>query len=101
MIELHGVRIDKEALADICRRYQVKELALFGSVLREDFGRRSDVDVLVEFQPEARIGLIALASLMFALENLLGRKVDLVPKDGLKPLIRDDVLAQASVIYAT
>jgi hypothetical protein len=100
MIELHSIRIDEEALADICRRYQVKELALFGSVLRQDFGKRSDIDVLVEFQPEAKIGFIAYLSLQEELEAMIGRKVDLVSKRGLKPLIREPVLAQARVLYA-
>ena len=100
MIELHGVRIDKEALADICRRYQVKELALFGSILRQDFGRRSDVDVLVEFQPGAMIGLFEFVGLQEDLKTLIGRKVDLVSKRGLNPLIRDDILPAASILYA-
>ena len=89
-----------ETLAAICKRYQVRELSLFGSALREDFGTKSDLDFLVEFEPEARIGFLALARMQRELSSALKRKVDLVPKDGLKPSIRSEVLTQAEVIYA-
>ena len=89
-----------EKLADFCRRYQVRELALFGSMLRQDHRPDSDVDLLVSFQPAARVTFLTLARMQRELEALLGRKVDLVPKDGLKPVIRDHVLATARVLYA-
>ena len=57
------VPVSVEAVAEICRRYQVRKLSLFGSVLRDDFGPASDVDVLVEFQPSARVGLFKLQDL--------------------------------------
>lgn len=95
-------RIDIAAndLAEICRRYHVRELSLFGSVLRDDFRDDSDIDVLVEFEPDARIGLFKYFDLQEELEELFGRKVDLVEKHGLKRVIRDDVLASSRVIYA-
>lgn len=83
----------------MCRKYQVRELSVFGSVLRSDFGERSDVDLLVTFRPEARIGYEFVA-LQQELSAVIGRKVDLVPKEGLKPLIRAQVLAEAQVLYA-
>jgi predicted nucleotidyltransferase len=89
-----------EELAHFCRRYQVRELALFGSMLRQDHRPDSDVDLLVSFQPAARVTFLTLARMQRELEALLGRKVDLVPKDGLKPVIRDHVLATARVLYA-
>lgn len=92
--------IPYEAIAEFCRRNQIRELALFGSVLRKDFRADSDVDVLVEFEPEAQIGLMALGKMQRELAVLFGRSVDLVPKAGLKPIIRDSVLASAQVIYA-
>jgi len=92
--------IPTEALASICRRYSVRRLSVFGSVLREDFGPESDIDVLVEFEPEAPIGFLALSRLQRELSTLLGRRVDLVPRSGLKPAIRDAVLATEQVIYA-
>ncbi len=87
-------------IEDICRRYEVRELMLFGSALREDFRSDSDLDFLVEFQPEAKVGLFRFDALREELEHLFGRPVDLVPKRGLKPLIREDVLRQAELVYA-
>lgn len=89
-----------EPLADFCRRNKVQELALFGSATTSAFGPQSDIDLLVTFRPEARVGFLTLARMQHELEELLGRKVDLVPKGGLKPLIRDSVLASARVLYA-
>jgi hypothetical protein len=77
----------------------VRRLALFGSVLRENYSAASDIDVLVEFEPDAPIGFLALGRMRRELEALFDRPVDLVPQDGLKPWIRDDVLASADVIY--
>lgn len=83
----------------LCRRYKVRELSIFGSAIRADFRADSDIDLLVQFDPSARIGFLALAALQRELSDLLGRKVDLVPKDGLKPLIRDSVVSGAKVLY--
>jgi predicted nucleotidyltransferase len=78
----------------------VQELALFGSALTSDFGEESDIDLLVTFQPGARVGFLTLARMQRELAQILGRKVDLVPKGGLKPIIRESVLANARVLYA-
>lgn len=94
------IPIPEQQVADLCQRYQVRSLALFGSVLRADFHSGSDVDVLVDFNPDAQIGLIALARLQRELADLLGRPVDLVPRRGLKAAIRDSVLANSENIYA-
>ncbi|MDF1799781.1 MAG: nucleotidyltransferase family protein [Planctomycetota bacterium] len=90
----------REPLARLCERFGVHWLAAFGSVLRDDFGEDSDVDLLVEFLPETHVGLFHLIRLQNAIEELLGRPVDLVPRDGLKPLIRDQVLATSEQVYA-
>lgn len=95
-----SISIPSEAIAEFCRRNRIRELSLFGSVLRKDFRADSDVDVLVEFEPEAQIGLMALGRMRRELAALFGRSVDLVPKAGLKLIIRDSVLASAQVIYA-
>lgn len=92
--------LPKAAIADLCRRFHVRELSVFGSAARGEMHPDSDIDFLVDFDPEARAGLLALAGLMNALSELLGRKVDLVPKGGLKPLIRDAVLAESRIVYA-
>ena len=88
-------------IADVCRRYGVRELSLFGSVLRDDFRPDSDVDILVCFKPDARIGLIKYHELQEELASILGRKVDLVSKDWLNPVIRDDVIRSSKVIHGS
>jgi predicted nucleotidyltransferase len=100
MNDASPLRISFEELTNFCRRYQVRELALFGSMLRQDYRSDSDVDLLVSFEPAARVTFLTLARMQRELEALLGRTVDLVPKDGLKPVIRDHVLATARVLYA-
>lgn len=94
------IKLPMAELAAFCRRYRVRELSLFGSVLRDDFGPESDVDVLVDFEPETRVSFVTLTEIERELEELFGRKVDLGPKDALKALIRDEVLASARVLYA-
>jgi len=87
-------------LSGLCRRYRVRRLALFGSVLRDDFRPDSDVDVLVAFEPNARVGFLALSRMQRELSELFQRSVDLVPMDGLKPVIRESVLTTAQDVYA-
>jgi len=94
------ITVPQDKIADFCRRNQIRRLEVFGSVLREDFGPNSDVDVLVEFEPEAQVGFIALSRMRRELGELLQRPVDLVPRGGLKPRIREAVLSSAEVVYA-
>ena len=94
------IAIDRAAVADFCRRHHICRLALFGSVLRDDFAPTSDVDVLVEFEPGCRVGLIRLAGIERELSDLLGRKVDIRTAADLSPYFREEVLAQAEVQYA-
>jgi len=95
------IEIPADKIADFCRRHHIRSLSVFGSVLREDFRPDSDADVLVEFEPEAQVGFIALSQMQRELSELLQRPVDLVPKEGLKPKIREAVLSSAEVVYAT
>jgi len=78
------IDIPYEEIANFCRRWRVNELALFGSILREDFKPRSDVDILVEFSEGTRIGLFDLARMKEELETLLGRQVGLVSRKGIE-----------------
>ena len=95
------IPIDREVIASFCRRHHVRRLSLFGSVLRSDFRPDSDVDVLVEFEPEHVPGFIALHGLEEELGALLGgRRVDLVTERFLNHRIRDRVLAGAEVQFA-
>lgn len=93
--------IPEQTLVELCRRYRVRRLSLFGSVLREDFGPQSDVDMLVEFEPDAEIGFLTLSRMARELSSLLGRPVDLVPRNSLKPILREAVLREEKVIYAS
>ena len=92
--------LDHTRIADFCRRWKINELAVFGSALRDDFGEDSDVDVLVVFSPDAHVGLIGFSKMQLELSEIVGRSVDLVTKGGLRPLIRDAVLAEAETLYA-
>ena len=82
-----------------CRRNAIRRLALFGSVLRDDFGTASDVDVLVEFEPEARVGLITLAGAELELSEILGRRAEMHTVRSLHPQFRDEVLQLAEPLY--
>ena len=94
------VDTDSEALARFCQRHRIRKLSLFGSVLREDFGTQSDVDVLVEFFPTHVPGFLQLASMERELSPLFGgHKVDLRTAEDLSRYFRDEVLATAQVIY--
>lgn len=90
----------RQKIIEICRRHQISELSLFGSQARGDSSEKSDFDFLVEFFPEARIGFMELGRIQEELENIVENEVDLVPKNGLKPLIKETVLNEAEVIYA-
>ena len=93
------IDIPKEGIAEFCRRNHIRRLSLFGSVLRDDFGPDSDVDVLVEFERGARVGMLRLAGMEIELGEILGRKVDLNTPGFLSDYFRDQVLAEAEVQY--
>ncbi|HEY3398704.1 MAG TPA: nucleotidyltransferase family protein [Armatimonadota bacterium] len=93
------IAIPSESIAEFCRRYHIRRLSLFGSVLREDFTPESDVDVLVEFEPEAHASLMTLVGMENELSDLLKRKVDLVTRKGLSKYIRDEVFAEEEMVY--
>ena len=92
--------LPREAIADLCAQYQVRQLLIFGSAIRDDFRPDSDIDLLVEFEPGANVGFLTLMRLQRELAALLQRPVDLVPKNGLHPRLRASVLASAQVLYA-
>lgn len=94
------LQVDEAKLADVCRRYHVKELSVFGSAARGEMGPDSDIDLLVEFLAGSKVDLFDFSGLMLDLSELIGRKVDLVSKKGLKPLIRASVLKEARLLYA-
>jgi predicted nucleotidyltransferase len=95
----HGVHIPKREIAEFCRRHDIRRLALFGSILREDFRLDSDIDVLVVFAPEARVGMFGLTRMQAELSQLLGKKVDLNTPGLLSERFRDEVLRNAEDQY--
>ena len=92
------IPLDRDSIAAFCRRHHIRTLALFGSVLRDDFSPDSDVDVLVEFEPGYVPGL-AFLTMEEELSTILGRRVDLNTPNFLSPYFRDRVLAEAEVQY--
>ncbi|HEY6321126.1 MAG TPA: nucleotidyltransferase family protein [Thermoanaerobaculia bacterium] len=95
------IQVPMADIEDFCRRWQVKELALFGSVLREDFTADSDIDVLVTFAPENRRSLFDIVDMQDELAALLRRNVDLVTRGGLRnPYRRHEILTTRRVLYA-
>jgi hypothetical protein len=94
------VPLDQKKLAAFCRRYHVRKLSLFGSVLTDRFGPQSDVDVLVEFEPHRGQGYLGLARMQRELSTLVGRNVDLRTPLELSRYFRDEVLSSAQVQYS-
>ena len=94
------ISIDRERVADFCKRHHIRKLALFGSVLRDDFRPKSDVDVLVEFEDGKAPGL-AFFAMQEELSALFGRKVDLNTPQGLSRYFREKVLAEAETVHVS
>jgi uncharacterized protein len=96
----HRIRVPRDAIAEFCRRHHIRKLALFGSVLRDDFRPDSDIDVLVEFEPGHVLGF-AILDMEEELSRLFeGHKVDIIQEKYLNPRVRGSVLATAEVEYA-
>ena len=98
------VSIPRRTLAEFCRRWNVSELALFGSVLRDDFRPGSDIDLLVSFDPRAKISLFDLVRMQNELKEIFGREVDLVERRAIEKsenyIRRKSILSNTKVIYA-
>ena len=94
------IEIPYEKISAFCQRHHIRELAFFGSVLRQDFTPDSDVDVLIEFEADARVGYLKFFRIQDELEDLLGRKVDLGTPGGIKSHIKDEILNKRVIIYA-
>ncbi len=97
---LHGIHFDAQLIAGFCRRHDIARLSVFGSILGEDFTPESDVDLLVEFKPGKRIGLLGVSALELELTGLLGQKVDLRTPNDLSRHFRQRVISKALVQYA-
>ena len=97
----HDIEIPAGKLAAFCQKNHICKLSFFGSILRSDFRPDSDVDILVEFEPGTRIGLLGMAGLELDLSEIVGRKVDLRTPGDLSRYFRSEVLANSVVQYAS
>jgi predicted nucleotidyltransferase len=95
-----NVRIPKDQVAEFCKRHHIRKLSVFGSALRDDFRVTSDVDMLVEFDPQHIPGLIRLAGMEIELSRIIGRKVDLRTAQELSRHFRQEVINSAELQYA-
>ena len=99
-----GIEVDRQKIAEFCEKWKITEFSLFGSVLTDDFRPDSDVDVLVRFGPDAHWSLFDMVGMELELQDLFGRKVDLVSRRGVEasrnPLRRAAILSSAQVIHA-
>lgn len=91
--------LPREAIAAFCQRHRIRRLALFGSVLRDDFGPDSDVDVLVEYEPGAVVTLLDMAGQEIELGAIIGRRVDLRTAQDLSRYFRQKVVDTAELVY--
>lgn len=91
--------ISEEQIAEFCHKHHIQRMSVFGSVLRDDFGPESDVDFLVEFEPQQHLGW-GIVTVCDELEDLVGRAVDVVDPKYLKQRFRQQVLENAQVVYS-
>lgn len=97
----HIIDIPTDKIREFCLKWRIREFSLFGSILREDFGPQSDVDVLVSFDPASQWDLFDLVEMRDELMAMFGRDVDLVEKEGLSnPFRRRSILSTRQVVYA-
>ncbi len=95
------IPVDKEKIAEFCKRRRIRRLSFFGSVLRDDFGPESDVDVLVEFEPGLGITFENRVEMLDELSAMLGREADVVDKRALNnPYRRHEIVSSAEIVYA-
>lgn len=94
------IQISPEQIEEFCRKWEVREFALFGSVLRDDFRPDSDVDVLVEFEPDAKASLFDFVRMQDELSGMFGREVDLVEKGAVKnPFVKNHIRHNHRVVF--
>lgn len=105
MLSSNNFELPTDKVAEFCQQWEVKELALFGSVLRDDFRSNSDIDVLIEFYPDAHPTLFTLVDMQDELGQIFERQVDLVTRESItnsrNPWRRREILSSAVMIYDT
>lgn len=101
MVQHVGIDLPADRIAEFCQKWNITELALFGSVLRDDFGPESDLDLLVELPPDHGLDLFDWLDMIDELKALFGREIDLVSKGALRnPFRRQEILTTREVIHA-
>ena len=99
-MKIKNIKVPVYQIKQLCEKYHINKFALFGSVLRDDFNPDSDIDVLVEFQPEHTPGFIKLYQIQEEISQIFnGRKIDLVTPKFLNYQIKDKILAEMEVCY--
>jgi predicted nucleotidyltransferase len=100
-LQKNGVFLNYDNIDAICKKYQINELSIFGSSLRDDFNKNSDIDILVSFNKNSNITLFDIIELEKEFSELLNREVDIVEKEALKnPIRKDKILSTREIIYA-
>ena len=100
-LEKNGILLNYNDVAQLCKKYSISELAIFGSSLRDDFSKKSDIDILVSFDKNSEITLFDIMDLEDEFSNLLKRKVDIVEKESLRnPIRKKNILSSREIIYA-
>jgi hypothetical protein len=100
-LKKNGIHLSYEDVVRICEKYQLSELSIFGSVIRDDFGVYSDVDILISYENVWNNDPFDDLHIKWELKELLNREIDVIDKDGLKnPIRRDEILSTREVIYA-
>ena len=99
VMRYHGINFPKKEIADFCREHKIHRLSLFGSILRDDFSPRSDIDVLVEFKPGHVPSILGMVGLEAELSKIIGHKVDLRTPAELSRHFRGKILKEAKVQY--
>jgi predicted nucleotidyltransferase len=100
-MKLHNIDLPQDRIIDFCRRWKVTEMALFGSVLRDDFRPDSDIDVLVTFTPDAPWSLLDIVQMQEELKSIFNREIDIVEKEAVRnPFRRHQILNNMEVVYA-
>jgi len=92
--------LPKAELAALCEKHHIRELPIFGPAASDELRPESDSDLLVHLEPDARIGFMELGAMEQDFERVFGRPVDVVPKVGLRPILRDEILGSAQLLYA-
>jgi len=99
-LKRNGISLSYSEIFDICARYSIVELGIFGSSLRDDFGDSSDIDFLVTFKPDAKISLLDIMDLEEELKKKFNRDIDVVEKEALRnPYRRKNILETSEIVY--